>query len=59
MRKDKALETINELPQEFELDELMERLVFIEKVEKGLKQLNEGKTFTHEQVKNKVKGWQK
>jgi predicted transcriptional regulator len=59
MRKDKVLETVNEFPQEFELEELMERLVFIEKVEKGLKQLNEGKTVAHEQVKDKIKGWQK
>ena len=59
MRKDKVLETVNEFPQEFELEELIERLVFIEKVEKGLKQLNEGKTVSHEQVKDKIKGWQK
>jgi predicted transcriptional regulator len=57
MRKDKALETINNFPQEFDLEELIERLIFVEKIEKGLKQANEGKTISHEEVKNRVKKW--
>jgi hypothetical protein len=57
MKRDKAIETINEFPQEFELEELMEKLVFAEKVEKGLQQLNEGKTIPHEQVKGITKKW--
>ena len=57
MKRDKAIETIKELPNEFDLEELMEKLVFVEKVEKGLKQLDEGKTVTHETVKETVKKW--
>ena len=57
MTRDKALEAVNELPQEFELEELIERLVFAEKVEKGLKQLDEQKTVTHDQVKETIKKW--
>lgn len=34
----KIKKTIKELPDEFDIDELLERLVFIEKVEKGLAQ---------------------
>ena len=57
MKREKALETVKEFPQEFELEELIERLVFVEKIEKGLKQLEEGKIFKHDDVKEKVKGW--
>ena len=57
MKRDKAIETIKELPNEFDLEELMEKLVFVEKVEKGLKQLDDGKTVTHETVKETVKKW--
>lgn len=39
MTKDKVIETVNDLPQEFDLDEFIERLIFVEKVEKGLQQL--------------------
>jgi predicted transcriptional regulator len=59
MRKEKVLETVNNLPAEFELEELIERLIFIEKVEKGLDQLDKGETRTHEEVKQAVKKWRK
>jgi hypothetical protein len=57
MRREKVLETVREFPQEFERDELIERLVFVEKVEKGLKQLDEGKTIPHEKLKDISKKW--
>ena len=57
MKRDKALEAIKEFPQEFELEELIERLVFVEKVEKGLQQLDNGKTVSHEQVKEMSQKW--
>jgi predicted transcriptional regulator len=59
MRKDKVLATVNELPSEFELEELIEKLIFIEKVEKGLAQLDKGESQTHEAVKQMVKTWRK
>jgi predicted transcriptional regulator len=57
MKRDKAISTINNFPQEFELEDLLEKLIFIEKVEAGLKQLEEGKTISHENVKEIVKKW--
>ena len=57
MRREKALDTIKELPPEFELEELIEKLVFIEKVEEGLKQLEDEKTVSHEKVKERVTKW--
>lgn len=57
MKRDKAIETINELPEDFELEDLIEKLVVIEKVEQGLEQLTDGKTVTHEKVKEVIKKW--
>ena len=57
MKREKAIEAVKELPLEFNLEELMEKLVFAEKVENGLKQLEEGKTVDHSQVKEMVKKW--
>jgi len=51
------METVKEFPQAFELEDLIERLVFVEKVEKGLQQVQEGKTISHEQVKEMTKKW--
>ena len=50
MKRDKAIETVKEFPQEFDLEDLIERLVFVEKVEKGLQQVQQGKTIRHGQV---------
>lgn len=57
MKNVNVIEAVNKLPQEFGLEELMEKLIFVEKVEQGLKQLEEGKTADHAQVKEMVKKW--
>ena len=57
MKRDKAIDTVKELPKEFELETLIERLVFVEKIEQGLAQLKKGKTVTHEKVKETAKKW--
>ena len=57
MKREKVIDAIKELPQEFDIEELMEKLIFVEKVEQGLKQLDEGKTVDHAQVKEVVKKW--
>lgn len=57
MRKTKVMEAVKELPEEFEMEVLIDKLSFVEKVEKGLHQLEEGKTISHDQVKEMVKQW--
>lgn len=57
MEKKKALEAIQELPESFDLEVLIERLIFIEKVEKGLEQVKEGKVISHEQLKSLARQW--
>lgn len=54
MKREKVIDAIKELPQEFDLEELIEKLIFVEKVEQGLKQLDEGKTVDHAQVREIV-----
>ena len=57
MKKEKAIDTIKELPAEFDLDELIEKLIFVDKVDQGLKQLDEGKTISHDKVKEITRKW--
>lgn len=57
MKREKVIDTVNDLPQEFELEELLEKLVFVEKVERGLKQIEADRTISHDQVKEMVKKW--
>lgn len=57
MKRDKAIDTVKELPKEFELEALLEKLIFVEKVEQGLGQLKKGKTTSHDKVKEISKKW--
>lgn len=59
MTREKAIETIKEFPQEFELEELFERLLFVDKVEKGLEQIKNGDTVSHSEVRAMIQQWKK
>ena len=48
LTKDKLKRTMANLPDSFTIDELIEQLIFIEKVEEGMKQSKEGKTISNE-----------
>jgi hypothetical protein len=57
MKKEKAIEAVKELPDEFKLEVLLEKLIFVDKVEKGLAQLENGKTKSHKKVKDLARKW--
>jgi len=57
MRKSTVIESINKLPDEFSIDEIIERLIIIEKIEKGRQEVKEGKVNTEEQAKAKLSKW--
>ena len=59
MKKKVAIDSINEMPQDFELEELIERLLVIDKVEHGKKDVENGHLFTHEEAKEKLTKWLK
>ena len=59
MKKATVISALNELPKEFNLDELLERLLVIEKIDEGLKDTKEGKTVSHGSAKKIISKWQK
>lgn len=59
MKKTTVINTLSELPKEFQLDELLERLMVIEKIDAGLKEAKEGKTVSHGDAKKMVAKWLK
>jgi predicted transcriptional regulator len=59
MTRETVNQAISSLPQNFDLDALVERLIFIEKVEVGLAQLDRGESKTQEEVEQLVKSWRK
>ena len=49
--KKRVLEVVEQLPDDATVEDAMERLYFIAKIERGLAQANAGETIPHEQAK--------
>jgi len=59
LTKDKVNKTVNSLPDSFTIDELIDRLIFMEKVEEGYQQSESGKVISNEDVKMIIDKWSK
>ncbi len=60
MTKDKVLATLLDMPDEFETELLIQKLLFIEKVEQGLEDIEKGRFSKFEVVKSEFENkWQK
>ena len=55
--KQKILKTVEEMPQNVSFEEVMERLYFLYKVEKGLQQVESDNVLSHQQAKQNLKKW--
>ena len=59
MTQEAAIETIKALPLNFELNELVERLILLEEIENRRKQGAAGETISFEDMKREVSSWRK
>ena len=57
MKKLAVIDSISKLPEEFSIDELIERLLIVEKIDKGRIQIKEGKINSEEQARAKLGKW--
>lgn len=54
--KRKVLEAIEELPSDATVEDAIERLYFLTKVQTGLRQAASGQTMSHEDAKKRLLG---
>ncbi|TSA38837.1 MAG: hypothetical protein D4R64_01720 [Porphyromonadaceae bacterium] len=59
LTKEKLNKSIINLPDSFTIDELIDQLIFIEKVEEGIRQSDEGKVVSNDDVKLMIDRWSK
>ena len=57
--KENILEMIKELPNDVSMEEIIEAIYVRQKIEKGLKDSEEGYLFTHEEAKERLAKWLK
>jgi predicted transcriptional regulator len=53
--RDRILEALQDLPPDATVDDAIERLVFLAKIDAGLAELDEGKGISHEEVKKRLR----
>ena len=59
MKKTEIIDTLREMPDEFSADELIERILLLQKIDSGLQQVAEGKILSEEQAEQRLDKWLK
>jgi predicted transcriptional regulator len=55
--KEIAIKTIQQLPPDATWEDIQERISFVAGVRKGLRELDEGRGISHEEVKREFAEW--
>lgn len=53
------MQAVQGLPEDAAIEDAMEKLLFIAKIEMGLQQADSGQTISHDEVKKRVEKWLK
>ena len=59
LTKKQVLESIKELPESFSVDELIDRVILLQKIEEGLEQSAKGETVSTADARKKLERWLK
>ena len=57
--KQDAIKLIQELPDDANLEDIVERFVFVQKVQRGLEQAQHGETLSDNKVRQRLNKWLK
>ena len=59
LTKDKIKKTIESLPENPTVEQVIEELILLDKIEQGIKDADEGRVYTTDQVKERLGKWLK
>ena len=59
LTKKKLLRSIKDLPESFSVDEIIDRIILLQKIELGLEESSAGKVHSTASAKKKLKKWLK
>ncbi len=54
--KERVLDAVRDLPEDATVEDAMERLYFLAKVEEGVRQADAGETVSHEEARRRALG---
>ena len=57
--KTQLISTLEKLPENLTIDQVIDHVIFIEKVQKGLEDSENGRVYTKEEARKKLSKWLK
>ncbi len=59
LTKTNVIKTISKLPDNFSIDELVDKMILLDKAEKGIQDADNGKVISDEELDKRIEGWLK
>ena len=57
LTKEKIKKSIDTLPDNLTIDQVIDRMIMLDKIEQGLKDVEDGNVYSTEEVKDKLNKW--
>lgn len=55
--KKKLISILDNLPENFSIDQLIDHMIFVEKVQKGMEDAENGRVYSKEEARQKLSKW--
>jgi hypothetical protein len=55
--KDILLHSLEMMPDQIEVEQVIEQIILLSKIERSRRQIEQGESYTHEEVKGAYKQW--
>jgi hypothetical protein len=59
LTKNNVIKTITQLPDNFSIDELVDKMILLDKIEKGIQDADKGKVIEDEALDKQIEEWLK
>ncbi len=57
LSKEQVLKSIQDLPEQFSVEEIIDRIILLYKIDIGIQQSNAQQTFSTDEAKEKLRKW--
>lgn len=57
VNKTSIIDSLKDLPESFSAEELINRIILLDKIDEGLKQAQEGKSINDEEIEEQLAKW--
>ncbi len=59
LTKTSVIETITRFPDNFSIDDLADKMILLEKIEKGMQDADNGRVISEDELEKRIEEWSK